>query len=184
MEKKILIIDIESTNFKRRGGKIVEVGIVQLDLKTGDKKILFDEVCHQDGITKHEVMKSWIVKNSDLTMHMIQHSRNLKEMKSEIQQILNDHPLGCTSYNVPFDFGFMIFAGFRFPKKLDCPMLLSRELVQAKNKKGSLKNPNCMEAYHHFFPMSNYVEKHRAADDAWHEADIVYELYKRGIFKV
>jgi DNA polymerase-3 subunit epsilon len=40
------------------------------------------------------------------------------------------------------------------------------------------------EAYDFFFGKTDYIETHRGADDAFHEAEIVYELYKRGIFKI
>jgi DNA polymerase-3 subunit epsilon len=48
---------------------------------------------------------------------------------------------------------------------------------------GKYKWPKVEEAYDFFFPNNNYVEKHRGADDAFHEADIVYELHKIGLFK-
>ena len=63
---KILIIDIETTGFLDKGGKIVEVGIVELDTETGSRKIIFDKVTHEKGITRAEVENSWIINNSDL----------------------------------------------------------------------------------------------------------------------
>ena len=36
--EKILILDIETTGFLQEGGKIVEVGIVELDLSNGKSK--------------------------------------------------------------------------------------------------------------------------------------------------
>jgi DNA polymerase III epsilon subunit-like protein len=68
---KILIIDIETTGFTPKTGKIVEIGIVELDLANGEKKIIFDQVVHESGITIEELEKSWIVKNSSLTVEMI-----------------------------------------------------------------------------------------------------------------
>jgi len=40
------------------------------------------------------------------------------------------------------------------------------------------------EAWDNLFPNTNYREKHRAVDDAIHEAKIVFEMYKRGDYKV
>lgn len=40
------------------------------------------------------------------------------------------------------------------------------------------------EAHLFFFGDVGYIEKHRGADDAFFEAEIVYELYKRGVFKI
>ncbi len=184
--KKILILDIETTNFIQRGGKIVEIGIVELDLDNGEIKLLFDEVCHEKGITLKEVQDSWIVKNSDLTADAIRKSKSLTELQLDIQKILDNYPLGATAYNNSFDFGFMCDRGFTFPKKLPCPMKLSTDLCKIANtyRYGAYKWPKVQEAYDFFFGKTNYIEKHRGADDAVHEAEIVYELYLRGIFEI
>ena len=36
MENKILVVDLESCGFMQKGGSIVEVGAVSLDLETGE----------------------------------------------------------------------------------------------------------------------------------------------------
>jgi len=184
--EKILIIDIETTGFLTAGGKIVEVGIVELNLANGERKIIFSEVCHENGITKEEVEKSWIVNNSTLTVDEIRHSKNLNVLKPRIQAILNSYPAGATAFNNVFDFGFMENRGFVFPKKLACPMLLSTDIVKIPSpfRAGTFKWPKVQEAYDFFFGQNDYVEQHRGADDAFHEAEIVYELFKRGVFEV
>lgn len=182
---KILIIDIETTGFQQQGGKIVEVGIVELDLTNGNRIILFDEVCHEQGITLEEVQKSWIIQNSDLTIERIKYSESLEKKKSRIQKILHDYQLGATAFNNAFDFGFLESRGFVFPKKLPCPMKLSTDICKIPNPNGyGLKWPKIEEAHKHFFGDVGYVEKHRGADDAYYEAEIVYELYKMGFFKI
>lgn len=185
-EKKILVIDIETTGFLQKGGKIVEVGIVELDLSTGNRNILFSEVCREDGITKEEVENSWIVANSSLTTNEIKQSDNLKHLQGEIQRIIDEYPLGATAFNNTFDFGFMEDRGFSFSKKLPCPMMLSTDICKIPNKNGykGFKWPKVEEAYDFFFPNRNYVEEHRGADDAFHEARIVFELYERGVFTI
>lgn len=180
---KILIIDLETTGFLQQGGKIVEIGITELDLSNGERKIIFDEVCHEKGITLEEVENSWIVKNSDLTIDKIRYSRSLCKIKPEVQKILDDYPLGATAYNNVFDFGFMEDRGFVFPKKLDCPMKLSTNICKIPSHRG-YKWPSVQEAYEHFFGKTDYIETHRGADDAYHEALIVYELYKMNVFKI
>jgi len=182
-EKKILVIDIETTEFLERGGKIVEIGIVELNLETGEKRILFDQVTHEKGITKEEVENSWIVKNSDLTVELIRHSECLDEIKEHVQAIIDHYQLGATAYNNSFDFGFMESRGFTFPNKLACPMKLSTDIVKIPSRRG-YKWPKVQEAFDFFFGKTDYIEKHRGADDAVHEADIVYELYKRGVFTI
>jgi DNA polymerase-3 subunit epsilon len=183
--KKILIVDIETTGFLKRGGKIVEVGIVELNLEDGSKKILFDEVCWEEGITKEECDASWIVENSTLTTEDIRKSKRLGKHRCMIQKIINRYPLGATAFNNKFDFDFLEDRGFIFRKKLDCPMLLSTNICKIPSPRGrGYKWPKVQEAYDFFFPDNEYIEKHRGADDAFYEADIVFKLYKLSIFKL
>jgi len=182
---KILIIDIETTGFLQQGGKIVEVGIVELDLTNGNRVILFDEVCHEQGITLEEVQKSWIIQNSDLTVERVKYSELLEKKRARIQKILDDYQLGATAFNNVFDFGFLESRGFVFPKKLPCPMKLSTDICKIPHPNGyGHKWPKVEEAHKHFFGDVGYIEKHRGADDAYYEAEIVYELHKLGIFKI
>lgn len=183
-EKEILIIDIETTGFLGQKGKIVEIGIVSLELETGKAEIVFDQVVHETGITKEEVEKSWIVANSDLTVDMIRRSKNLKLYKDEIQKIIDDHSIGATAFNRNFDFDFMEDRGFVFGTKLPCPMLLSTDVLQLPGNYGKFKWPKVEEAYDYFVGDKGWVEKHRGAADAFDEAKIVHELYMRDIFKI
>ena len=192
MGTRILIIDIETTGLQPQTGHIAEIGLVELDLSTGEKKILLDRVVHEKGMTKQEVENSWIVKNGYMTMEEIRTAPNLATIRGEIQFIIDGYPNGATAFNKAFDFGFLQSRGFLFPRILDCPMILSTDVCQLepteKMKKYKpylkYKTPNVMEAYKHFFPNSKYVELHRGADDAFHEADIVLALYKEGKFTV
>jgi len=185
MTNKILIIDIETTGLFNKGGKIVEVGMAELDVITGSKRIVFNSICHERPITREEVENSWIVKNSNLTVEQIQTSKQFIDIKGDIQKIINQYPKGCTAYNNKFDFTFLEDRGITFIKKLACPMMLSMNVLKIKNPYGyaNYKWPSVMEAYKYFFPNSNYVELHRGADDAKHEADIVFALINLGIFK-
>ncbi|MBL4809057.1 MAG: 3'-5' exonuclease [Phycisphaerales bacterium] len=183
MDKKILILDIETTGFLKAGGKIVEIGAVELDLETGQITTMYNQVTYERGITLHEVQNSWIVANSDLTVNDIRHSKSLDKIKQEFQMLINCYPNGVTAFNNAFDFGFLEDRGFIFNKKLGCPMKLSTDLIKLPKKRGSgYKWPNVMEAHKYFFGDVGYIEKHRGADDAYHEAQIVFELYKLGIF--
>lgn len=181
--QKILIIDIETTGFSRTSGKIVEIGIVELDLATGEKQILFDQVCQEEGTTTEEIETSWIVQNSTLTAEEILEAKFLHDLSPEIQKIFNQYEHGATAFNNAFDFGFLESRGFVFPKKLPCPMLLSTNVCKIQSPRG-FKWPKVEEAFKHFFGDTGYIEKHRGADDAFHEADIVYELFKMGVFQL
>lgn len=181
---EILIVDIETTGFSQKYNKIVEVGIVSLNLNNGDINVLFDAVTKEYGLSEIEITNSWIVSNSSLSVESVMVAPLFEFFKSKIQSIINEYELGITAYNNGFDFSFLEFRDIKIPKKLPCPMVLSRDICKALNKNGVIKNPSVEEAYNHFFPNSNYIELHRAADDAKHEAGIVYELYKRNIFKI
>lgn len=183
--EKILILDIETTGFLQAGGKIVEVGIVELDLANGERKIIFDEVTHEKGITKDEVENSWIIKNSDLTVEAVRTSKSLDVLKPQIQEILHSYQHGSTAFNNVFDFGFMENRGFVFPKKLACPMKISTNICKIPKSGGfGYKWPKVEEAFEFFFGKTGYTESHRGADDAFHEAAIVYELFKMGKFTI
>lgn len=182
---KILIVDIETSDFLQRGGKIVEIGIVELDLITGERNILFDELVKEPAINLGELERAWIVKNSDLKPEDVMNAESLETLRPTIQNTLDAYPEGATAFNNSFDFGFMESRGFVFPKKLACPMKLSTNVCKLPSRNGfGYKWPKVQEAYDFFFGKTDYIEKHRGADDAFHEAQIVFELFKRGIFKL
>lgn len=189
MDTKILIIDIETTGFHPKDCIILEVGLVELDLVTGKRKIIFDSTCHnkRNFLTRDYIEDSWVVKKGYMTVEEIRRSPDFETIKDEIQAIVNKYPNGATAYNRIFDMTFLEYYGITFPKLLPCPMLLSTNIVKAPHKNprhGGYKWPSVEEAWRHFFPDIEYDEIHRGADDAYHEASIVYELYKLKKFKL
>jgi DNA polymerase III epsilon subunit-like protein len=113
------------------------------------------------------------------------YSKNLWKLKPKIQEVIDSFENGVTAYNNAFDFGFLESRGFNFPKKLGCPMLLSTNICKIPHSRGSgFKWPNVEEAYKFFTGKTDFIEKHRGADDALHEAEIIHHLYKLGIFKL
>jgi len=182
--KKILIIDIETTGFLDNGGHIVEVGIVELNLDTGKTLKLYDKVVRETSMPVKELEESWIVKNSNLTVDEVINGFIFPIEKIKIQQIIDAYELGATAFNNKFDFGFLEDRGIKIHTKLPCPMLLSTDICKLPGKFNGYKWPKVEEAWSHFFPNKPYVEQHRGADDAEHEALIVYELYKMGVFKL
>ncbi len=174
---KIAVVDIETTGFLNKGGLIVEVGIILLDLENGETECLYDELIREEDFSK-EHKDSWIFENSDLKYKDVLEANSLNIEK--IQEILDKYP--ATAYNKKFDFDFLRSRGLII-NDLPCPMLLATNIckINATNKYG-YKWPKVQEAWNFFFPDTDYIEGHRGADDAKHEALIVYELYKRGIF--
>ncbi|TLX74141.1 3'-5' exonuclease [Labilibacter sediminis] len=184
---KILVLDIETTGFLDQGGSIVEIGIVELCLETGHTNVIFDSLLKEDILTaKHcEEPMGWIFRNSDLTPEKVRNAPPASEVLTKVQKILDDYPLGCTAYNKQFDFGFLKNRGIKI-NELPCPMILATDVCKLPNKNGydNYKWPSVEEAWNHFFPTIQYDELHRGADDAKHEALIVYELHKLGVFEL
>jgi DNA polymerase III epsilon subunit-like protein len=185
---KILVIDIETTGFLNEGGEIVEIGIVELCLRTGGKKIIFDKVINPE-IENEEIQNSWIVKNRYMTVEEIVNGFTFERIKDELQDIINKYPAGVTAFNRSFDIDFLKSYGIKFQILLPCPMKTSinviklppTERMRMYRPEIKYKTPNAQEAYNFFYP-GNYIEKHRGADDALHEADIIMALHRRNLF--
>ena len=188
MPKKILVIDVETTALRPQEGSLTEVGIVELDLATGNKKLIFDSTCHNKipKLTIQHVKDCYAVQQGWVTLEEIRSSPDFRTIKDEIQAIIDKYPNGVTAYNRVFDIGFLTYYGINFGKLIPCPMLLATDVckIPSKFKKKGYKWPRVEEAFEHFYPNSGYVEIHRGGDDAMHEADIIYELYKLNLFEV
>ena len=118
MNRKILIIDIETTGFLREGGAIVEIGMVSLDLDSGTIATVFDSVCRESILSeKHrKPPMGWIFRNSSLTVEEVRVAQLLPELLGQVQGIIDAHPLGATAYNRNFDFDFLESRGVVFPR--------------------------------------------------------------------
>lgn len=181
---EILILDIETTGLNHNSDCILEIGIVSLNLETGEVKEVYDSLVKEDDL-KARHREAWIFSNSDLKVEDIRGQHKPQQfIYKEVQEIINQYPLGVTAYNNKFDFGFLISRDIEIKNPLPCPMILSTNICKLPGRRGSYKWPSVEEAFKHFFPDSNYDEKHRGLDDAKHEAMIVYELYKIGVFKI
>ncbi len=185
MKKEILVVDIETTGFIEQGGKIVEIGIVKLNLDTGNITPAYSSLVKETGfdISHTKGKFGWIFKNSDLTFEEVQYAPSLESQKEIIQGLFNDYQ--ATAYYKEFDFGFLKDRGFKI-KELPCPMLLSTPILNLPSAGGftTPKWPKVEEAWEYFFGQTGYIETHRGLDDAKHEAKIVFELYKLDKFKV
>jgi DNA polymerase-3 subunit epsilon len=183
---KAQIVDIETAGFLHNGGAIVELGIVGLDLETGECTVLLDSALLETSIKDEHFTEgtyNWIFKNSTLTPEMVKEAPPAEEVFKQAQAIFNDPDYrGATAFNKAFDFSFLRDRGL-FITGLPCPMLLSTELIKVPFPNGKCcKWPKVEEAYGFFFPDKDYRETHRGADDAMREAEIVYELHRRGLF--
>jgi DNA polymerase III epsilon subunit-like protein len=185
MEKtKILVVDIETSGFSYQKDVIFEIGIVSLDLSSGEITTLFDS-CGREPHLSARHRDSWIFSNSDLTPDMVRSAPTMEEIRPKVQSIFSAHS-GMSAFNSKFDFGFLRNRNFVLPKELPCPMILSTEILKLPPKNGypGFKYPSAQEAWDYYFPDSPYTEKHRGASDSIMESKIIYEMYRLGIFKV
>ena len=172
--EEIAIIDLETTGTDPYSDAIVEIGICKLNLKTGEIVPLFDKICQE----KNNEIKgnAWIFKNSDLEYDDVKKAPDLTTFRNEIQHILNEYAV--TSYNQKFDFNFLKNKGFTIEKKFWDPMFKAQYILKILRYNGEYKWPSFQEAWNYFFPNHKYTEIHRAFDDAFHEAQLIYEIYK------
>lgn len=183
--KEIAVVDIETTGMLNQGGLIVEIGIVGLNLETGEVVDEFNEIVKESGFGKRHTKSpfGWIFQNSDIKYDDVLSATELTKMLVEIQKIFNRYPLGATAFNKKFDFGFLKSRGLEI-KELPCIMLSAAPIVNLPPNLGYItpKWPTVGETWKHFFPTKQYDMTHRGLDDARHESLITYEIYKQGGF--
>lgn len=185
MGNTILVVDLESTGFNSKADKIVEIGIVSLSLDTGKIIVIFDQPVREEGLLSQH-RRSWVFQNSTLTVEEVRNAQRADEIYPQVQIILDAYPLGCTAFNRPFDVRMLSSRGIKFNRDLQDPMRLAQNVCKIPNifGKGGYKQPTFGEVYNHFFPERGYKEAHRGADDAYREAEVIYELYRMGLFKI
>jgi DNA polymerase-3 subunit epsilon len=186
MNNTIIVVDIETTGFLNKGGNVVEIGIVKLNLATGEITPAYNSLVKEPGFDMSHTHSGmgWIFENSDLTYEEVDEAPSLESQQEEIQALFDEY--SATAFNKAFDFDFLRDRGFTI-KDLPCPMKVATPICQLPNQYGysSYKWPTVEEAWEHFFGSeTGYIEAHRGYDDAAHEAKIVFRLFELGHFKV
>lgn len=181
----IAIVDLETTGFLNQKGLIVEIGIASLDLNNGTIKSEFSSLIKESGFNSAHAKPpyGWIFDNSTLEYSEVEKAPTMDSLFDQIQAVINMFPTGITAYNAAFDLPFLKSRSFTF-KPLPCPMIAATPVVNLPpaGRRNEPKWPKVQEAWDYLFGDTGYVEQHRALDDALHEAEIVYELYKRGAY--
>lgn len=170
---KILILDIETTGLKPEEHAIVEVGMVLIDTDTRQKEIVYDKIVRETVFDPETTKDAWVFEHTSLTHEEAVNGVPFEECREEIQALFNKYPV--TAYNKKFDLGFFGHRGFTFTER-ECLMEKCTKYSDNFDKYGKQRWPKAEAIYNKFFPESNYVEAHRGADDAWHEADIAFKL--------
>jgi DNA polymerase III alpha subunit (gram-positive type) len=177
--KEICVLDLETTSLDPRDGMIVEIGIVSLDLDTGKKKVVYDEITREgDDIP----LNAWVFDNTSLTREMVKNGLDNDVWMPQVQAILDKFPV--VAWNTQFDFSFLDDRLIDYDP-LPCPMKTVTEIVGLNGTHGGgYKWPKFQEAWDYYQPDGlrgkYYKETHRALDDAWHEAVLINHLYKVG----
>ncbi len=185
IDHKIAIIDIETTGFNPLKDRIVEIGIVELDLSTGEKKILFNSVVKDSNYNSSKYYNNLFLKDISIDPIEIEKARPLEFYRDILQLIFNCYKI--TAYNNRFDFRFLENRGFNIPRKLMDIMNFCQRIIPKGN---SLKFE---EVYRYFYntPQNkikeilsnpNYVSLHRAIDDVIHETELLFYLIQESNF--
>ncbi len=180
------IVDLETTGFLNQKGLIVEIGIASLDLNSGKVTEVFNSLVKEPGFSEVHTREpyGWIFENSSLRFEEVNTAPSMKSLFDEIQRIFHSFD-GITAYNAAFDLPFLRSRSFTFTS-YPCPMIAAAPVVNLPPAEGHFdpKWPTVQEAWDFFFGETDYIEQHRALDDAIHEAKILFELYKRGGYKL
>lgn len=117
----VYVIDLETTSL-HSSGKVVEIGIVKVDVENKTVEKFYDKIIGYDIDTWVLPDKNaWIFDNSDITHRMITDAYNkgdtLKKIADEVHGILRpDESLEATkvtSYNVAYDFDKFLLASLQ-----------------------------------------------------------------------
>lgn len=171
----IIVIDIETTGLEPRYHMICEIGFCFLNLLTGEIENGWNIICQEKGFKLNP--HAWIFHNSCLNYNDVINSPYLEDCREELQDVFDlGYPI--TAFNQQFDFGFLQNRKFRIDKKFFDPMIELTPIMKLPFDYNKYKWPSVQEAYDYFFPDANFIELHRALDDAIHEAYIIFEIWK------
>lgn len=182
-KNEILVLDIETTGFNPKNDLILELGIVKLNLETGEITELFDKIFkHERFCENHH--NAWIFKNNFMNVNEVENAKSIEVYRDEINKILEPFQGKITAWNRDFDAGFLKENGFNLGNYLACPMKVSTNYFQIPSLRGSsFKWPKAQEAWNILFPETKKIEKHRGLDDSVMEAKIIHRLFELGVYK-
>ncbi|MFC2126841.1 3'-5' exonuclease [Bacteroidota bacterium] len=181
MQNELIVLDIETTGLSPINDFILELGIVKLNLDTGEISVLFDSVFKDPNLTaKHR--DAWIFQNGYMEISEIRNASPLSNYEDEIQEILNAYRGKITAWNRSFDSKFLEANGFDLGATVPCPMKESTNFFKIPGARG-YKWPKAQEAWDVLFPSVRKIEQHRGLDDSIMEAKIIYELVQMGVYR-
>ena len=165
INKKIAVLDLETTGLDAYGDEITEIGVVILDGKTGDEIGSFNTMLK----VKREEFSDKNVKLTGITKDMTDKFGMEKDVvKSFLSHLLDDTVL--VAHNVPFDFEFLKLHFGIDPKLFYDTLSIARcEYPEL----GSFTLGKLCEEFE-----IDLENAHRALDDARATADLLVKMLK------
>ena len=187
-EKELLVLDIETTGINHRIAKIVEIGIVHLNLNDGVITPIFNEVIKEEGFGKNDA-NSWIFENSTLLYSDCLLGKSIFKYKNLLNLLFKHYHV--TAYNKKFDFTFLRSRGIKIPNEYPDPMVSSTRVLKIPPTDKMInagfgnrfKTASVQETYRFLFD-SEKIEPHRAREDVIMEAEIIKKLYDLNEYKI
>jgi len=181
---EILVVDIEIANidvtedtWDVENCLICEIGIVNLNLDSGEIIPVFNQTCREDDSPDPE---SWVFKNTSLTCQMIAESAHFEEFKDVLQEIFNRKPVTSWGHDLDLDHLECPSRCLTIPSKFWDPKRTLTDFLKIPFDSGTgYKWPKVIEAFKHFYPDEKWQQNHRAIDDAKIEADIIYKAIEK-----
>ncbi|MHA1146900.1 MAG: 3'-5' exonuclease [Promethearchaeota archaeon] len=127
----MIILDLETTGLDKNNNLIVEIGIVELDVVTRKKEIIFNSPIREDGLETQDL--TLLLKHSNLDYEDLQNAHPLEKYRNMLQFIFKTYPI--IAYNSNFDFGFLEARSFSLPKKLIDIMFIISSMILQKIRK-------------------------------------------------
>ena len=179
---EILVIDIETgvieptlNNYDIDNCLICEIGIVSLDLETGERRVVFDRTC-QESPGAHP--SSWVFRNTSLTLAEVTASPFFHELKPTIQELFDAKPV--TSWSHDFDLAILESRGLNIPSIFWDPKTTLKHFLKINHPSGlGHKWPSVQEAHTYFNPDKPLQQTHRATQDAQIEAQIIHQAVQK-----
>jgi DNA polymerase-3 subunit epsilon len=184
LNKKILVIDLETDSLPKQGEdyskvSILECGILGVDLDGGNYEVFLDTLVrpHKEESNWRE---SWFLRNTKVNPTEIEEAPTFYEIAPIVTGLLWMAPI--TAFNLKFELSILRNYGFRVPSFQWDLMIASAGAMKIPSQRHGIKYPKLEEAYEFFLPGTGWTQLHRAGDDILREAELSVELYKRGLF--
>lgn len=181
---EILVVDIETANiditkniWDIKNCLICEIGVVNLNLDSGEIKSLFNKTCKDYNSPDPE---SWIFKYTSLTSKMVEESNNFEDFTDELQEIFIRKPVTAWGHNKDLRILTSFPRYLRTPSTFWDPKCVLTNFLQIPlDSGGGYKWPKVTEAFEYFYPNEKWQQTHRANDDAKIEADIIFQAVEK-----